>query len=85
VLLETSLSNNLVKASVLRPIMSYILYDSLSRITLLKPKCRRFGPGGSVSQPVNLSMCAPAQMGWRKMEHKRETRLVLSRTRGCLQ
>jgi hypothetical protein len=24
------------------------------------------------SRPVNLSMCAPAQMGWRKMEHKRE-------------
>jgi hypothetical protein len=38
VLLETSLSNNLVKASVLWPIMSYILYDSLSCITLLKPK-----------------------------------------------
>jgi hypothetical protein len=44
---------------------------------------RRFGPGGSVSQPVILSLRAPAQMGWRKMEHKREMRLVLSRTRGC--
>jgi hypothetical protein len=22
------------------------------------------------SRPVNLSLCAPAQMGWRKMEHK---------------
>jgi hypothetical protein len=28
------LSNHLVKASVLCPIMSYILYNSLSRITL---------------------------------------------------
>jgi hypothetical protein len=28
----------LVKASVLRPIMSYLLYNSLSHITLLKPK-----------------------------------------------
>jgi hypothetical protein len=44
---------------------------------------RRFGTGGSVSQPINLSLRAPAQMGWRKMEHKREMRLVLSRTRGC--
>jgi hypothetical protein len=43
---------------------------------------RRFGPGGSVSQPVNLSLRAPAQMGWREMEHKEKTRLVLSRTRG---
>jgi hypothetical protein len=31
-------------------------------------------------RPVNLSLCAPAQMGWRKMEHKREMWLVLSRT-----
>jgi hypothetical protein len=45
--------------------------------------CRRFGPGESVSQPVNLSLRAPAQMGWREMEHKGKTRLVLSRTRGC--
>jgi hypothetical protein len=45
--------------------------------------CRRFGPGGSASQPVNLSMRAPAQMGWREMEHKGKTRLVLSCTRGC--
>jgi hypothetical protein len=43
---------------------------------------RRFGPGGSVSQPVNLSLRAPAQMGWREMEHKGKMRLVLSRTRG---
>jgi hypothetical protein len=31
--LETSLSNNLVKASVLWPIMSYLLYNSLPRET----------------------------------------------------
>jgi hypothetical protein len=48
-----------------------------------RANCRRFGPGGSVSQPVSLSLRAPAQMGWREMEHKRKTRLVLSRTRGC--
>jgi hypothetical protein len=43
-----------------------------------------FRTRGSVSQPVNLSLHVPAQMGWRKMEDKRETRLVLSRTRGVL-
>jgi hypothetical protein len=43
---------------------------------------RRFGPGGSLDRRVNLSLCAPAQMGWREMEHKGKTRLVLSRTRG---
>jgi hypothetical protein len=31
-----------------------------------------------------LSLRAPAQMGWREMEHKGKTRLVLSRTRGVL-
>jgi hypothetical protein len=34
-----------------------------------RANCRRFGPVGSVSQPVNLSLRAPSQMGWRKMEH----------------
>jgi hypothetical protein len=47
-----------------------------------RANCRRFGPGGSVSRPVNLSLRAPAQMGWREMEHKRKVWLVLSRTRG---
>jgi hypothetical protein len=37
-----------------------------------RANCRRFGPGGSVSQLVNLSLRAPAQMGWREMEHKRK-------------
>jgi hypothetical protein len=32
------------------------------------------------SRPVNLSLRAPAQMGWRKMEHKGGMRLVLSHT-----
>jgi hypothetical protein len=49
-----------------------------------RANCRRFGPGGSLDRPVNLSLRAPAQMGWHKMEHKGETRLVLSRTRGVL-
>jgi hypothetical protein len=45
--------------------------------------CRRFDPGGSLDRRVNLSLRVPAQMGWCKMEHEGETRLVLSRTRGC--
>jgi hypothetical protein len=45
--------------------------------------CRSFDPGGSLDRRVNLSLRIPAQMGWREMEHKGETRLVLSRARGC--
>jgi hypothetical protein len=44
---------------------------------------RRFGPGGSLDRRVNLSLRAPARLGWREMEHKGKARLVLSRTRGC--
>jgi hypothetical protein len=32
--------------------------------------CRRFDPGGSLDRRVKLSLCVPAQMGWREMEHK---------------
>jgi hypothetical protein len=48
-----------------------------------KSMCRRFDAGGSLDRRVNLSLRVPAHMGWREMEHKGETRLVLSRTRGC--
>jgi hypothetical protein len=41
-----------------------------------------FRTRGSLDRRVNLSLRAPAQMGWRKMEHKGKARLVLSRTRG---
>jgi hypothetical protein len=42
---------------------------------------RRFEPTRTVNRLVNLSLCAPAQMGWCKMEHKREgMRLILSCT-----
>jgi hypothetical protein len=47
-----------------------------------RTNCRCFDPGGSLDRRLNLSLRVPAQMGWRKMEHKGETRLVLSRTRG---
>jgi hypothetical protein len=32
--------------------------------------CRRFDPGGSLDRRVKLSLRAPAQMGWREMDHK---------------
>jgi hypothetical protein len=37
-----------------------------------RANCWRFGPGGvpQPSRPINLSLRAPAQMGWRKIEHK---------------
>jgi hypothetical protein len=34
--------------------------------------CRRFGPARTLNRLVNLSLRVPAQMGWCKMEHKRE-------------
>jgi hypothetical protein len=42
-----------------------------------------FRTRGSLDQPIFFSLRAPAQMGWREMEHKGKARLVLSRTRGC--
>jgi hypothetical protein len=59
------------------------LFINTQQAPIWHANCRRFGPGGSVSQPVNLSLRVPAQMGWREMEHKGKTRLVLSRTGGC--
>jgi hypothetical protein len=58
------------------------LFVNTQQATTWRAKCRRFDPGGSLDRRVNLSLRVPAQMGWRKMEHKEETRLVLSRSRG---
>jgi hypothetical protein len=43
-----------------------------------RTNCRRFGPGGSLDRRVK-SLRAPAQMGWRGMEHKRwdKPRIIL--------
>jgi hypothetical protein len=59
------------------------LFVNTQQAPTWRANCRCFGPRGSVGQPVNLSLRAPAQMGWRKTEHKGKTRPVLSRTRGC--
>jgi hypothetical protein len=47
-----------------------------------RANCRRFGLGGSLDRRVK-SLRAPAQMGWRGMEHKRWGKPVLSCTRGA--
>jgi hypothetical protein len=52
-----------------------------------RANCRRFGPGGTLDQRVNLSLRASAQMGWCEMEHKRwdKTCIILhqgARSRG---
>jgi hypothetical protein len=36
-----------------------------------RANCRRFGPEGSLDRRGNLSLRAPAQMGWCEMEYKR--------------
>jgi hypothetical protein len=59
------------------------LFVNTQQAPTWRANCRRFNPGGSLDRRVNLSLRVPAQMGWRKMEHKRKARLVLSRIRGC--
>jgi hypothetical protein len=44
---------------------------------------RHFGPGGSLDRRVNLSLRVSAQMDWREIEDKGETRLVLLAPGGC--
>jgi hypothetical protein len=39
-----------------------------------RANCRCFDSGGSLDRRVKLSLRAPAQMGWREMEHKGENR-----------
>jgi hypothetical protein len=60
------------------------LFVNTQQAPTWRTNCRCFGPGGSLDRRVNLSLRAPAQMGWRKMEHKGKARLVLSCTRGVL-
>jgi hypothetical protein len=46
------------------------LFVNTQQAPTWRTNCRRFDPGGSVDRRVNLSLRVPAQMGWRKMEHK---------------
>jgi hypothetical protein len=48
------------------------LFVNTQQAPTWRANCRCFGPGGSLDRRVNLSLCAPAQMGWREMEHKGE-------------
>jgi hypothetical protein len=45
--------------------------------------CRRFGHGGSLDRRVRLSLHAPAQMGWRGMEHKMWGKPCIILHQGC--
>jgi hypothetical protein len=58
------------------------LFVNTQQAPTWRANCRRFDPGGSLDRRVNLSLRVTAQMGWREMEHKVETWLVLSRARG---
>jgi hypothetical protein len=46
------------------------LFVNTQQAPTWRANCRRFDPGGSLDRRVKLSLRAPAQMGWRKMEHK---------------
>jgi hypothetical protein len=60
------------------------VFVNMQQAPYLARQLSAFRTRGSLDRPVNLSQRAPAQMGWRKMEHKGKMRLVLSRTRGVL-
>jgi hypothetical protein len=46
------------------------LFVNTQQAPTWRANCRRFDPGGSLDRRVKLSLRAPAQMGWREMEHK---------------
>jgi hypothetical protein len=48
-----------------------------------RANCRHFGHGGSLDRRVRLSLRAPAQMGWRWMEHKRWGKPCIILHQGC--
>jgi hypothetical protein len=50
------------------------LFVNTKQAPTWRANCRRFDPGGSLDRRVKLSLRAPAQMGWREMEHKGEKR-----------
>jgi hypothetical protein len=58
------------------------LFVNTQQAPTWRANCRRFDPRGSLDRRVKLSLRVPAQMGWREMEHKGKTRLVLSCARG---
>jgi hypothetical protein len=46
------------------------LFVNTQQAPTWRANCRRFDPGGSLDRRVKLSLRAPAQMGWREIEHK---------------
>jgi hypothetical protein len=55
------------------------LFINTQQASTWRANCRRFDPGGSLDRRVKLSLRAPAQMGWREIEHEGgKPRLVLS-------
>jgi hypothetical protein len=46
------------------------LFVNTQQAPTWRANCWRFDPGGSLDRRVKLSLCVPAQMGWREMEHK---------------
>jgi hypothetical protein len=60
------------------------LFVNTQQAPTWRANCRRFDPRGSLDRRVKLSLCVPAQMGWREMEHKGGTAArVILRQGGC--
>jgi hypothetical protein len=63
--------------------LNWKLFVNTQQAPTWRANCRRFDPGGSLDRRVKLSLRAPAQMGWREMEHKGgKAWFVLSYARG---
>jgi hypothetical protein len=66
------------------------LFVNTQQAPTWRANCRHFDPGGggSLDRQVKLSLRAPAQMGWREMEHKggeTAARVILRQRRMRLQ
>jgi hypothetical protein len=59
------------------------VFVNMQQAPTWRANCRRFGPARTINRPVNLSLRVPAQMGWCKMEHKREDEAYIILHRGA--
>jgi hypothetical protein len=59
------------------------VFVNTQRAPTWRTNCRCFGPARTVNRLVNLLLRVPAQMGWCKMEHKRQNEAYVISHRGA--